>query len=142
MQGLVLHPNYLSSEEHDKILAEVAAYMLRKGDDPLISLTAQVGEHIEMSNRKRKMANLYGDQLKGLPHTYAALTRLFENEPEWYPRGVNALQINQYQPHHGCTMHRDAMSIGETIGMFSLGSTVVMDFSSSKYYIYIYQPNV
>lgn len=131
--GLILNPTFLCETEQAEIVKEVTEAMSRV--TPLFQLVPENSkaraEYSKIANKDRKMANVFGEEaLKALPATYKAIQRVAALG--FFPRGVNSLQINEYDAHQGCAHHVEAPSIGETMGMFSLLSPCVMELVHAR----------
>ncbi|KNC77676.1 hypothetical protein SARC_09868 [Sphaeroforma arctica JP610] len=131
--GIHLANDYLTETEHTAMAAELAGLMSGVVDPfTLQPMNKRATDELASKlGQKRKMKCLHGiSQLKELPATYQAIQRL---EKEGLFKGaVDSLQINEYQPTHGCPPHIDAPSVGPVIAMFSLGTPTVMTLRNPR----------
>jgi alkylated DNA repair dioxygenase AlkB len=119
--GLQYVPEYLDREAHDRLLAAVDLHPWQTFVDHGVQI---YGYHY---NHRRRAAYRIGE----LPQWASDLAlRLWRDD--LLPNVPDQMVANEYRPGSGMFAHVDQAVFGDTIALVSLGSSCVMQFSTSK----------
>jgi alkylated DNA repair dioxygenase AlkB len=123
--GLTYIPDYLSPEEHDRLVATIDR-------QPWLTDLQRRVQHYgyRYDYKARKVARDF--YLGPLPGWAAELAERLPREG-WSPTPPDQLIVNEYQPGQGISKHVDCVPcFGPTIVSLSLGSTCVMELAEAK----------
>jgi alkylated DNA repair dioxygenase AlkB len=123
--GLTLIPDYLTPDEHDRLVAVIDQQPWRAD---LQRRVQHYGYRYDYKARKVEPSMYLGP----LPPWAADLAGRLQREG-WFAVAADQLIVNEYEPGQGISAHVDCVPcFGETVVSISLGSSCVMELSRSK----------